>query len=240
MAWKIVAAIALIAGTSAQVLAQGLPAPPGQPSPTSPDSAAAARDNREQQESYNRLLHQGVPINEADRQRSARNKHKGPVPATTADLVAGAAVRDKAGLQIATVERLEADGAVVRAGDRLAKIPVDAFGKDDGGLLIAITADEFRTAIAQTSVPVPQEQPQVAAATAADMAPGATVRDSEGVPIGTVDSVVESGVILLTDGRKVKLAVDSLGKDAKGLQIGITASELKAMIGNSASAASGS
>jgi hypothetical protein len=68
------------------------------------------------------------------------------------------------------------------------------------------------------------------------MTPGAAIRDSEGVQIGTVDELVETGVIVLTDGRKVKLAVESFGKDEQGLLIGITASEFRALIGNPAQA----
>jgi hypothetical protein len=240
MKMKIVATIALIAGTSAQALAQGGGAPSA-PAPGTVDSMAATRASREQQEGYNRIINNGVQVkigqDEQDNERLARRK--APVPATAADVLAGAVVRDKNGVQIATIERLEQDGAVIRAGDRLAKLPLDALGKEDAGLLIAITAAEFQAAIAQTSVPVAQAEPEVVAATAADIAPGAAVRDSEGVQIGTVEQLVETGVILLTDGRKVKLAVDSFGKDENGLLIGITASEFKAMIGNSAPAPTG-
>jgi hypothetical protein len=232
MEWKIVVASALIAGTSAEAFAQG--SAPAQPTPAQPDGAAAARATRDQQEGYNRIINQGVPVTNADDQKLVKKKERDtPVAATAADLAVGAAVRDKDGVQIATVERLEADGAVVRSQDRLAKLPVNAFGKDDAGLLIGITAAEFQAAIAKTSVAVPQEQPQLVDATAADMTPGATIRDSEGVPIGTVDALAEDGVIILTDGKKVKLAVESFAKDENGLLIGITASEFKAIVGNS-------
>lgn len=237
MAWKIVATVALIAATSAPVFAQGVA--PAQPTAATPDGNAAARNTREQTDGFNRLIHQGVKVTNVDGNNPEGNqrvRRKAPVAALASDLTAGAAVRDKDGLQIATVERLEADGAVVKAGDRLAKLPLDAFGKDDAGLLIGITAAEFQAAIAQTSVPIPQEEPQVVDATAADMKPGAAIRDSEGVQIGTVDELVETGVIVLTDGRKVKLAVESFGKDDQGLLIGITASEFRALIGNPAQA----
>jgi len=240
MKWTIVAAAAFIAATSAQAFAQGVA--PAQPTVAQPDGAAAARATREQQDGFNRLLHDGVKVNNADQEQDRERlaRRKAPVAATAADLTAGAAVRATDGLQVATVERLEADGAVLRAGDRLAKLPIEAFGKDDAGLLIAITTAEFQAAIAQTSVPVPQEQPEIVDATADDMRPGAAIRDSEGVVIGTVDSLVESGVIVLTDGRKVKLAINSFGKDEQGLLIGITASEFRVLIGGSAPASAGS
>jgi hypothetical protein len=125
------------------------------------------------------------------------------------------------------------------AGNRLAKLPINAFGKDQAGLMIGITAAEFQNAIAGTSVPVPSKEPEVVAVTAADVNPGAEIRDSEGVPIGTVDKLVDNGVVVLTDGKKVKLALNSFAKDEKGLMIGITASEFKAKIGGSATTKTG-
>jgi hypothetical protein len=236
MKWKIAAVAALIVGTSPQAFAQGV-APPV-PTAQNPDSLAATRANREQQEGFDRLARDGVKINNAEREddRARLARRKAPVAAAAADLVAGAPVRDKEGVQVATVERLEDDGAVLRTADRLAKLPVNAFGKDDNGLLLGITGAEFQAAIATTSVPVPQQAPQIVDATASDMTPGAAIRDSEGVPIGTVERLAEGGVIILTDGRKVKLAIESFGKDDQGLLIGITASEFKTAIGNSASA----
>jgi len=50
------------------------------------------------------------------------------------------------------------------------------------------------------------------------------------VPIGTVEKVLDTGVVVVTDGKKVKMALNSFAKDEKGLMIGITASELKAAI----------
>jgi hypothetical protein len=221
-----VAALALASAASAQQGGGPPPVPTG--GPRSQDVAAA---NRQVESDYNTLAGRGVAVTDKSRAES-RPKNALAAPATAADLTAGAAVRDKDGVQIAMIERLEADGAVVKAGDRLAKLPLDAFGKDDGGLLVGITAAEFQAAIAASSVPVPVEEPEIAAATAADMTPGAAIRDIEGVPIGTVQEMVESGVILLIDGRKVKLALESFAKDADGLLIGITATEFKEMIGN--------
>lgn len=235
----IIATVGLIAGATVPALAQGGP-PPGTgvaPAPGTGNSREMTRANRQEQEGYNRVVNEGVKITNVDGKPDASKKNA-PVAATAADVAVGAAVRDRTGVQIATVEKLDSDGVVVKSGDRLAKLPLDSFGKDDAGLLIGITAAEFQAAIAKTAVAVPQE-PEVVAATAADMKPGAAVRDSEGVPIGTVDKLVEGGVILLTDGRKVKLAVDSFGKDEQGLLLGITASEFKAIINKPAPAKTG-
>jgi hypothetical protein len=240
MHWKTIIAAGLIAGTTVQVMAQPPGGVPSGPAPGTTDGTAASRASREQQEGYNRIVNQGVNVTNADDQKGVKKK-KAAVPATEADITAGAAVRDKNGVPIATVERLEADGAVVKSGERLAKLPVNAFGKDDAGLLVGITADEFLAAIAQTSVAVATTQePEIIAATAEDMKPGAAVRDSEGVPIGTVDKLVENGVVVLADGMKVRLKINSFAKDEKGLMIGITASEFKEIINKPAPAKTGS
>lgn len=240
MKWKIVATAALAAAASTPASGQGAPASSQvSPAPGTADSAAVSRTAREQQEGYNRIVNEGVKITNADDEGNGKKRNRGPAAATAADIALGAAVRDRNGLQIATIDGIEADGAVVRAADRLAKLPLHAFGKDSQGLLIGLTADEFKAAIAETSIPVPQEV-RIVDATAADMTPGAAIRDSEGVAIGTVDSVAEDGVVVLTGGKKVKLAVASFAKDDQGLMIGITASEFNAVISGSAKASAGS
>lgn len=225
-----VGTLALASAASAQ---QGGPPPviPGASGgPRSQDVAAA---NRQVDSDYNTLAGRGVEVVDKSRADS-RQKAALAAPAAAADLTVGASVRDVSGAPVATIERLEADGAVVRSEDRLAKLPLHAFGKDSAGLMLGITAAEFRAAIADTSVAA-VEQEQVVAATAADIMLGAAIRDSEDVPIGTVDSLSDDGVVIVTDGKKVKLPVNSFGKDKQGLIIGITASEFKAIIGRSAS-----
>lgn len=230
-------ALALASAASAQ-MAGG---PPAGSVPTGgPRSQDVAASNRQLDSDYNTLAGRGVKVTNKSRDLTQPTKKKpSAVPATAADIQAGMVVRDVKGVQVATIERLDGDDAVVMAGTKLAKLPINAFGKDKAGLMIGITAAEFQTAIAGSSVPVPPKEPEIVAATAADMNPGAQVRDSEGVPIGTVDKLVDNGVVLLTDGKKVKLALNSFAKDEKGLMIGITASEFKAKIGGSTAATTG-
>ena len=108
MHWKTIIAVGLIVGTTAQALAQPPGGVPSGPAPGTTDSTAATRATREQQEGYNRIVNQGVKVTNADEQKAVKKK-KSAVPATEADIIAGAAVRDKNGVPIATVERLEAD-----------------------------------------------------------------------------------------------------------------------------------
>ena len=62
-------------------------------------------------------------------------------------------------------------------------------------------------------------------ANAADLTVGAEVRDSEGVPIGTIELVDAAGVQILSEGRRARLPADAFGKDRHGLLIGITKAE---------------
>ena len=229
-------ALALASAASAQTV--GGP-PPGTVQTGGPRSQDVAASNRQVDSDYNTLAARGVKVTDKSKAGPPQKKAPSAAPATAEDIKAGMLVRDIKGVQIGTVERLEDDGAVVMAGNRLAKLPINAFGKDQAGLMIGITAAEFQNAIAGSSVPVPPKEPQIVAATAADVNPGAEVRDSEGVPIGTVDKLVENGVVVLTDGKKVRLALNSLAKDEKGLLIGITASEFKAKIGGSTTTKTG-
>lgn len=228
MQWKAIITIALLAVASSPAAAQ-LTGPPDPPAAGTVDGAVAARGNREQAEGYNRVVNHGVKISNADEERSEKKVAR---LAETADFLVGATVRDKYGIQVATIEWLDEAGVVVKADKRLAKLPQNAFGKDNAGLLLGISADEFLAAIAENSVPVVQEQQQIMDATVADMVNGAPVRDSEGVEFGTIDGLAENGAILVMDGRKVRLKLQSFAKDEKGLIIGITASELRAMLPN--------
>ena len=225
-------ALALASAASAQ---QGGP-PPGAAQTNGIRSQDVAAANRQVDADYNTLAGRGVEVT-SDKSRANLKPKKAALaqPAAAADLIVGASVRDVSGAPVATIERLEADGAVVRSEDRLAKLPLESFGKDSAGLMLGITAAELRAAIADTSVPAVQQEPKIVAATAADIMLGAGIRDSENVLIGTVDSLSEDGVVIVTDGKKVKLPVNSFGKDQEGLVIGITAGEFKAIIGRSAS-----
>jgi hypothetical protein len=59
-------------------------------------------------------------------------------------------------------------------------------------------------------------------ATAADLVVGSEVRDSAGVPIGTIELVDAGGVQILSDGRRAKIPADAFGKNKAGLLIGMT------------------
>lgn len=71
--------------------------------------------------------------------------------ATAADIQAGAQVRDQAGAPVGTIESVSAEGAVVSTGTVRAQLPITSFGKDNQGLVIAMTKTQLEAAAGQRS-----------------------------------------------------------------------------------------
>ena len=120
----------------------------------SQDVAAA---NRELDSSYNTLSARGVKTTDKDRE-NARSKRPVAVPATAADIKSGAQIRDVKGVPIGTVATLgsneivaDAEQIVVDTGHGKIGVPLSAFGKDDKGLLLSITAQTFNQLVAQAN-----------------------------------------------------------------------------------------
>jgi len=132
------ALVALLAaeGAAAQAGSAG-------PAPGTGDSKAIVRGNQEVNAEFNRQ------VGAKDR----KAKRRGPVAAAVEDLVAGTAVRDKAGVAIGTIESVDVTGVVVVAAAGKVKVPAEAFGKDKNGLLIQIGKAEFDAAVAQANAP---------------------------------------------------------------------------------------
>lgn len=136
-------AITLLGATVANAQAG---APSGVPG--SGDSGKISSSNRENNAAYNHVLATGVKSQDAE-DRPARRKLVAAGPATVADIKAGSALRDKDGVKIGTVDTVDADGAVVNTGQTKIKVPLTAFGKDDQGLLLGITAARFNELVAK-------------------------------------------------------------------------------------------
>jgi hypothetical protein len=81
--------------------------------------------------------HRGNSSTHAERSRAA----------TAADIVAGATVADSAGVQLGTIESIDANGAVILTAAGRARIPVEAFGKNSHGLLLQTTKAQFDTMV---------------------------------------------------------------------------------------------
>lgn len=73
------------------------------------------------------------------------------VAATPADIKAGDTVRDKAGAVVGKIESVDASGAVIATGKSRVQIPVGSFGKNNQGLVIAMSKAELDAAAAAKS-----------------------------------------------------------------------------------------
>ncbi|MCJ8156169.1 hypothetical protein [Sphingomonas sp. LaA6.9] len=75
---------------------------------------------------------------------------------------------------------------------------------------------------------IAQDQPAADSEKAAAVSVGATVVDTSGAPVGTVESVADDMAVISTGAAKVRVPVSALAAGEKGLTIGITKAELEA------------
>lgn len=69
-----------------------------------------------------------------------------------------------------------------------------------------------------------------AAATRADLKAGATVFDSAGATVGTIQSVTATGAVVASGKLRAEVPAASFAKNARGLVIGITKAEFEAAV----------
>ena len=79
---------------------------------------------------------------------SAATTNAATAAATQADLKAGTPVFDQTGGSVGTIESANAQGGVVATGKARARIPIASFGKNDRGLVIAMTKVQLEAAAA--------------------------------------------------------------------------------------------
>lgn len=138
-----------------------------------------------------------------------------------APVTVGATVYDPNGGVVGTVEAVNGDVATVTTGTNKVGLPVSAFGSGAKGPVIAMTRDQLDAAAAGAKA---DAQAQLKA----QLAPGATLYDTAGQPVGTIDASDDSFVTLAVDGQKVKIPTNAVTKGDKGAVIGMTAAQLKA------------
>ena len=138
-------AVVVAAGFSGNALAQAPAVVPG-----SGNSARVADTNREQNAGYNRV------VGKLERGTQAEGKQSSglvgdAVPVKAGDVVAGSPLRDVEGNPIGQIAAVDADSAVVATGATHVDVPLIAFGKDDAGLLLSVTAAQFQEIVAQAT-----------------------------------------------------------------------------------------
>jgi hypothetical protein len=151
-ALPVLAALALAGGAAFGQATPQTGAPMGTPGGDAPPGGATAGTTgftssvADQVDQVNRRLngerqHAASSGAHADRAR----------PASAADVIAGAAVSDSAGVQLGTIESVDAEGAVIVTGAGRARIPVEAFGKNSHGLLLQTTKAQFDASVASAN-----------------------------------------------------------------------------------------
>lgn len=136
------------AGGATAAKAQMSNSGPAGPVPGSGDSAKISQGNQQNNAAYNQLVGAADPKS-AKTEVKSQAHHSAPVAATAADIKAGASLRDVKGAQIGTVISVDASQAVVDTGKTKIGVPLIAFGKDDQGLILGMTADKFAELIAK-------------------------------------------------------------------------------------------
>jgi hypothetical protein len=124
--------------------AAGAQVPITSQTPGTVDPVRAANAQQAERAAYNSAIGQLS-------QASPRGVKGAPVPAVAADVVAGKPLRDIKGQPIARVDAIDAQGVIVTTGTNRVRLPLNAFGKDDLGLLLGITADRFRALVVKAT-----------------------------------------------------------------------------------------
>lgn len=121
----------------------------GGPAPGAGDAGKSSSAYRESNSAYNRLIGSADP--KAITGQDSYKSRRAAVPATIADIRPGSALRDSHRVAIGTVESLDDQGAIVNTGAMKIRVPVNAFGKDEQGLVLGITAARFSELVAKAN-----------------------------------------------------------------------------------------
>ncbi|MGE3693023.1 MAG: hypothetical protein AB7F98_16740 [Novosphingobium sp.] len=143
----------------------------------------------------------------------------------------GATIYGPQGNEVGKVESVGSGYVVVNTGAHKATLAANSFGKGDKGPSITFTRDQLNSAIEAAAN---RAQAQLDAA----LIPGASLKSSDGVALGTIKSVGEDGqVILERESGPVALQKGAFSADANGLKLNMTAAALDAAVGQAAAPA---
>jgi len=151
------AALIVLALAGAAASSQGPPpgggAPMGTPGGNAPPGGSTAGVTGNTPGMADQVDEMNRRIN-GERQHSSRSASANANrarPATAAEVIAGAAVNDTAGVQLGTIESVDTNGAVIVTAVGRALIPMEAFGKNSHGLLLQTTKAQFDAQVAQAN-----------------------------------------------------------------------------------------
>lgn len=143
-------ACVLAVGSAGAAFGQGGAPTGGGPMPGGGDLRGISSGTQQQNADYNSLVGAGTKVTNGEVE-NPRRRQRSAVPATLADITPGSQLRDSLGKPIATVVSVAGEEAMVDTGAMKINVPVAAFGKDDDGLLLGITAAQFNELVNATT-----------------------------------------------------------------------------------------
>jgi len=146
----LLSAAAVLVLVPAALLAQGPTVPTGTPG-ANPYVSGDGVDSRAGRTMPSAADLQAIDEKAAEA-RAAQQAHGGrAVPAKASEIFAQAPVNDRFGLQVGTIESVDAEGAVVVTAAGKVKVPLNAFGKNKNGLLIGMSKKDFEALVAKAN-----------------------------------------------------------------------------------------
>lgn len=145
------------------------------------------------------------------------------VSPSLAQIAVGATVKDTEGGVVGTVVSVADGNVTVDTGSNKAAIPEASFGITPDGPLLAMTRVQLDAAAEAAATAA---KAQLAAA----IVPGAEVRGTAGVVIGTVDKIEGDLVTLASAAGTAKVPSSGLALMSDGLHFGMSAEEFNAAV----------
>lgn len=142
-----------------------------------------------------------------------------PALAAAAQIAAGAKVSDTKGGVVGTITAVDGEFVTLKTDKHEARVPAASFTAVEGGLLFGMTQAEFNADI-EKSIVDPKTLMKV----------GATVRDTAGGLVGTIEAVEADLATVKLPNLVVKLPVNVFAASGNDLIIGSTAAELEAQV----------
>ena len=173
-----------------------------------------------------------TPPSTAPAQPTTGQQANAPTAAGTATTPAaptvGATIYGAGGQAVGRVDSVTPQGVVINTGTAKVAVPTAAVGTGPNGPTVSLTKEQLTAAAAQAQ-----------AAGAAAIAPGASVRSSDGATVvGTVKAVDDQYVTLTTSkGADVRLPKTGVANGPNGLAVGMTAAQFDAATAGAAPAA---
>ena len=148
--------------------------------------------------------------------------------ASAVEIAVGTAIYGPDGTDVGTAEQVTDSVVVINTGTHSATLARDAFAAGDNGPVIGYTKAQLDEAVAAA---IAQSEAKFAAA----LVPGAELKTTDGVTVGTVESVGEDGnVVIAREAGPIALARDQLGLDGETLIVRTTAAQLEAALSQQA------